>query len=260
MNGEQVTLVPMTRDMYHALFSGFGNEPAIYERPEDCKPWVYAPERVDAAYDRRLAEGKVLLGVMAGGEIAGEVRLHTIDRAAGSCWLSIHLKHDGFKDRGIGTAAEKLALHWAFERLGLTKVLADVMPGNVRSCHVLEKVGFRRIGMTDGMVQFAAEKETVQTNACGISAPCSIVWVKDTSRNETGTKNQPACPEAPRASDCALIPGKGQGVQGPSPWWDRGEEPLAGGGQTPPRAVSEPSAVRGQSPWNDFVLSSSNEI
>jgi RimJ/RimL family protein N-acetyltransferase len=44
-------------------------------------------------------------------------------------------------DRGIATEMSRTALEVGFERLGLQSVVAFTMPGNVRSRHVMEKLG-----------------------------------------------------------------------------------------------------------------------
>ena len=57
--------------------------------------------------------------------------------------LSIHLQNDSVKGHGYGTLAEKLALKYAFDVLGMSAVNADTVIKNTRSQHVLEKVGFK---------------------------------------------------------------------------------------------------------------------
>lgn len=63
------------------------------------------------------------------------------------------LRSDTVKGKGYGTAAECLAVQYAFDVLGVRRVLADVVLKNARSQHVLEKLGFRRI-KTEGAFCF----------------------------------------------------------------------------------------------------------
>ena len=53
------------------------------------------------------------------------------------------MQNDSVKGKGYGTQAEKLAIKYAFEKLGMLAVNADAVLKNTRSQHVLEKVGFR---------------------------------------------------------------------------------------------------------------------
>lgn len=61
------------------------------------------------------------------------------------CTLSIHMQNDTAKGKGYGTEAEKLAIKYAFEELGMKAVNADTVLKNTRSQHVMEKVGFKFI-------------------------------------------------------------------------------------------------------------------
>ncbi len=56
--------------------------------------------------------------------------------------MSIVLKNSKYKDRGIGTQAEQLAVQYVFGKLDIRTLYADTIKTNVRSQHVLEKTGF----------------------------------------------------------------------------------------------------------------------
>jgi [ribosomal protein S5]-alanine N-acetyltransferase len=47
-----------------------------------------------------------------------------------------------FWGRGIGTSAAELVLHYAFSKLGVAEVFAEVLPRNAGSIRLLEKTGF----------------------------------------------------------------------------------------------------------------------
>lgn len=49
--------------------------------------------------------------------------------------------------KGIGTAAARLAIRYAFTTIGLTEVHAEVLERNPASIRLLEKIGFRRVGV-----------------------------------------------------------------------------------------------------------------
>ena len=53
------------------------------------------------------------------------------------------LKNDSYKNRGIGTKAEQLAIDYVFHELDIPVLYADTILTNERSQHVLEKAGFR---------------------------------------------------------------------------------------------------------------------
>ena len=82
------------------------------------------------------------LAIMHGIVPVGEVILKNIDPNQRCCTLGIHLRNDSAKNKGYGTAAEILALQYAFHKLQCETVYEDAIHKNLRSQHVLEKVGF----------------------------------------------------------------------------------------------------------------------
>ena len=56
-------------------------------------------------------------------------------------YIEHYLQNDSVKGRGYGTAAERLALKYAFDTLGMDAVNADTVIKNTRSQHVLEEKG-----------------------------------------------------------------------------------------------------------------------
>ena len=85
---------------------------------------------------------RVIFAVMLDDTPIGELQLKAIDRDKKECTLGIHLQNDRVKGMGYGTEAERLAIKYAFEKLGMVAVNADTVATNTRSQHVLEKVGF----------------------------------------------------------------------------------------------------------------------
>ena len=133
-----VSLKPMTRQMCHAFYKGFQNDPAIGHYYE----YVYTPEIADRYFDTNSVADRKLFAIMVGDQIVGECKLKNIDIQKRECSMGIHLQNDAVKGKGYGTQAERLVLQYAFEELGMVAVNADAALKNSRSQHVLEKVGF----------------------------------------------------------------------------------------------------------------------
>lgn len=138
-----ITLELMTRELCHKLYHDFQSDPDIYQDMTKFAPFVYSEAWVDTYFDRQAAKQRIHLAVMLDGQPIGEVLLKQVDRESSSCVLGIHLQNDAVKGKVYGTCAEALAVEYAFERLRLTTVYADIVRKNTRSQHVLEKVGFR---------------------------------------------------------------------------------------------------------------------
>jgi len=156
-----VSLKPMTRQMCHAFYQNFQNDPAIGHYYE----YVYTPEIADRYFDSNSVADRKLFAIMVGDKIVGECKLKNIDLRKRECTMGIHLQNDAVKGKGYGTQAERLILRYAFEELGMVAVSADAALKNTRSQHVLEKVGFRYTHEDDTFKYYrceAASKERIQ--------------------------------------------------------------------------------------------------
>ena len=144
MDEKTVRLVPMTEALYHRFFREYAHDPDLLLPGQPYRQYTYSEEAV-ARYVRRQKDlRRISLAILWGEELAGEILFKEIQ--AGKCaTLSIVLKNASYKDRGIGTAAERLAVRYAFETLDLPTLYADAIRSNTRSQHVLEKAGFVRI-------------------------------------------------------------------------------------------------------------------
>lgn len=140
MNGA-VTLRPMTAEMYHAYFKEYQNDPDLYIDKSKFTPYLYVPEGVDRYIQRQIDLHRLCFAIMFGGEMAGEIILKNIEPSK-CATLSISMKNAAYKDRGIGTQAERLAIDYVFGELDIPILYADTIVSNTRSQHVLEKVGF----------------------------------------------------------------------------------------------------------------------
>ncbi len=142
---EEISLCIMTRELCQELYRDWQNDPAIYMDMDKFEPYQYNEAVVDRYFISKQSPSRVLFAIMKGSTPIGELQLKQIDWECKECTLSIHLQNDAVKGHGYGTAAEKLALKYAFDTLGMNAVNADTVIKNTRSQHVLEKVGFKYI-------------------------------------------------------------------------------------------------------------------
>lgn len=134
----------------HAYYRNFVSDPDIFMDMSKYFEYHYAPERVDRYWEtRKKPKNRKDFFILLNSNVIGELSLKHIDFEKKECELSIHLQNDSVKNKGYGAAAEKLALAYAFETLGMETVLADSVLKNTRSQHVLEKVGFTQIDADD---------------------------------------------------------------------------------------------------------------
>lgn len=98
---------------------------------------------------RNLALAGIVVpaAIEVNGEFAGQLTLGNIQHGTvSSAWIGywVHSSHQG---RGIATAAVALGVDHALRGVGLHRVEATVLVGNVASRRVLDKTGFRQEGV-----------------------------------------------------------------------------------------------------------------
>lgn len=160
---EEISLCVMTRELCHKLFQGWQNDPAVYMDKEQFAEYQYDPQAVDRYFDSKQEPSRVLLAILKDGAPIGEIQLKRIDRDRKECTLSIHLQNDRVKGHGYGANAERLAVIYAFDVLGLDAVNADCLVTNERSRHVLEKVGFHFLKEENGFRYYRYERSNHMT-------------------------------------------------------------------------------------------------
>lgn len=143
MNAE-ITLKPMTPEMYHAFFKEYQNDMDLYLDKNDFLEYCYDKAKVDAYIQKQIDLKRLPFAIMYGDEMVGELKIYDIV-AGKSATLGITMKNKNYKDRGFGTQAEQLAIKYVFDQLNIPVLNADVILTNTRSQHVLEKVGFQFI-------------------------------------------------------------------------------------------------------------------
>ena len=143
-------LVPATKELCRAYYQQFEHDPALFEDPSKMVPYVYNEAEADAKFDARSKlTDRHAFYILLGDTVIGELVLKHIDPEKKSCVLGICLVNDRWKNKGYGTAAERLAVDYAFEELGMETVLADTLLQNTRSQHVLQKLGFRFVSQDE---------------------------------------------------------------------------------------------------------------
>ena len=149
----------MTRELCHELYKSWENDDSIYMDMSIFKEYVYNEESVDHYFDSKQGTSRRIFAIMLEDRPIGELQLKQIDMDKRECTLSIHMQNDSFKGNGYGTEAEKLAIKYAFDELGMVAVNADTVAKNTRSQHILEKIGFQFLKEQGDFRYYRLEKE-----------------------------------------------------------------------------------------------------
>ena len=138
---DRIKLIPMTAEMYRSYFTEYENDPDLFLPGQTYVPYEYSEENVRQYVQRQRDRNRIPLAILYDDEIVGEIILKNIEPHK-CATMGIALRNAGYKDRGIGTQAERLAVQYVFDTLGIPTLYADTIRSNVRSQHVLEKAGF----------------------------------------------------------------------------------------------------------------------
>ena len=141
---DRIRLASMTAEMYRSYFMEYKNDPDLYLPGQEYVHYEYSEEKVAKYVQRQQDLKRIPLAIMCDDEIVGEILIKNIEQNI-SATMSITLKNAQYKDHGIGTQAERLAIQYVFDELDIPTLYADTIQTNVRSQHVLEKAGFTYI-------------------------------------------------------------------------------------------------------------------
>ena len=153
-----IRLCEMTKELAREYYRGFEMDPELFADMSKFRPYAYSAEKCVEIVERHHQMGRVFLAVMLDNRPVGEVVLKNIDRVRQCCTLGIHMQNDNVKNKGYGTQAEKQAIEYAFQELGLHTVYADAIHKNKRSQHVLTKVGFRETHRDDAFIYYRCDR------------------------------------------------------------------------------------------------------
>ena len=153
----QVSLLPMTAEMYHEYFKEYQNDPDLYIDKAAWVEYIYDAEKVDRYIQRQKDLHRKTFAIMHNNEMVGELIIKNIED--GKCaTLGIAMKSARYKDKGFGTQAELLAIDYVFHELNIPALYADSLITNTRSRHVLEKTGFQPVGEDENFCYYRIDR------------------------------------------------------------------------------------------------------
>lgn len=158
MDPNEIRLTPMTDGMYHRYLKEYDNDPDLYLPDQPYAHYIYSEERAARYIQRQKDLHRIPLAILKGGEIVGEIVIKNIE--PNKCaTFGIALKNARYKDRGIGTQAERLLIRYVFDELDIHTLYADTVRSNTRSQHILEKLGFMQIHEDENFLYYRLDRE-----------------------------------------------------------------------------------------------------
>lgn len=98
-------------------------------------------------------ETKAVFVIEFKGKHVGNVSLFNIDSSHRRAMLTIFIGEKDLRSKGIGVAAIRLMLRYAFTELSLERVSLEVLGDNTQAMKCYEKVGFQREGLLRSYVR-----------------------------------------------------------------------------------------------------------
>lgn len=164
----ELWLEPSTKELCRAFYKVFEHDPVLFEDKSKLVPYVYDEAAADAKFEERQKHtDRRPFYILLNGEVIGELVLKHIVPEKKSCEMGICLVNDKVKNKGYGTAAERLGLDYAFGVLGMEEVLADTLLQNTRSQHILNKLGFRFVSEDGHFKYYRITKDEYEALAGG---------------------------------------------------------------------------------------------
>ncbi|HEV8463157.1 MAG TPA: GNAT family protein [Gaiellaceae bacterium] len=117
-------------------------------------PWEPDAEEPDRWYTvdgvrSWIVDGNERFAILDGGEIVGMASLTGVVRGGLQSAMASYFVDESHAGRGLASAAVHDLVIYAFEELGLHRIEAGTAVVNVASQRVLEKNGFRRVGLLE---------------------------------------------------------------------------------------------------------------
>lgn len=157
---DTIRLMKMTPSMYHEFFKEFENDIDLYLDKNQYSKYEYNELKVDEYIKKQNKLERIPLAIMVDDYIAGEILIKNIEKNTG-CTFSIIMKNSNYKGKGYGTKAEQLLIDYIFNELNIPVIYADAVISNIRSQHVLEKVGFKEIKRDNQYIYYEIDKKRI---------------------------------------------------------------------------------------------------
>jgi len=154
-----VSITPMTLELINEFYKNFVTDPIIFKQYKLSDNYLYDYEKVKNYY-ANLSDStdKIEFAIISDGSVAGSIKLKHINIIDKTCEMGIHLTNDSYKNKCIGSIAERLVLDYAFETLKCKVVYANTLEKNTRSQRVLEKNEFCFLRYQDGYKWYKIER------------------------------------------------------------------------------------------------------
>jgi [ribosomal protein S5]-alanine N-acetyltransferase len=134
-DAEELTALRVRNRAYISPWEPDAEDPGKWYTVDGVRSWI--------------VDGNERFAILDGDEIAGMASLTGVVRGGLQSAMASYFVDEAHAGRGLASAALHELVVYAFEELGLHRVEAGTAVVNVASQRVLEKNGFRRVGLLE---------------------------------------------------------------------------------------------------------------
>jgi RimJ/RimL family protein N-acetyltransferase len=123
------------------------NLPEVFEHTSWNMPSVSELEMLIRSYNQGHADSPLQLGIYQTSDhrLCGAIGFHTISQVNHSAELAYNL-HPNFWGRGLITQSARSLINWGFTHRHYQRIQATILPENLASIKVIERLGFQYEG------------------------------------------------------------------------------------------------------------------
>jgi RimJ/RimL family protein N-acetyltransferase len=145
LSGSLVTLAPLAPEHLEHYLLWFADPEVTRFLMRDSPP----SRREEEEWFERTSRSdtEVLWGIFVEGRHVGSIGIHAINWRSRRAMTGIIIGDKRWWGRGVASEAMQLRTRYAFEELGLEKLITTVFEGNPASRRALEKVGYGTVGV-----------------------------------------------------------------------------------------------------------------
>ncbi|MBI3633423.1 MAG: GNAT family N-acetyltransferase [Candidatus Vogelbacteria bacterium] len=149
LKGKKVILRPMNKETDLDLCTKYINDPEVRQYLMSYLPWTKDAEAkwFDSLAQRSETDIVLAIEDIATGKYIGSMGLHRIDWKQGIATTGALIGDKDYWGKGYGTDAKMILLDYAFNALGLRKILSAVIDYNKRSLNYSLHCGYKIEGV-----------------------------------------------------------------------------------------------------------------
>lgn len=145
LEGPRVRLIPPTQEMLATYLEWFADPEITRYLGRDNPP---SPQQENEWFEKvGKNDTDVVWAITVGGKLIGTIGIHGIDWRNRHAVTGIMIGDKTEWGKGYAPESQALRTRYAFEQLGMEKLMTSAFMENTRSIRALEKGGYRQCGL-----------------------------------------------------------------------------------------------------------------